>query len=675
MAKKIKSKKSNRLVNIYDTAGLLETMNTESANTFNNAFKGENIGSTIGGLTSGLSGMVGSSLSYFKQDDSDVESALKRLENAKVDSWSNSDLLNEMSNFSAIDEFEKKDFAPSAGQTVGNIFTSMGSGATMGASIGGPWGAVAGAGAGLIKGGIEAIVANANAKKKTEEYNIRRKNAIENAMNNFSARADAIEDLTNSKLASQYFADGGFTSVHGIDFTNGITKINNGGTHEQNPFEGVPMGMDNEGIPNLVEEGEVKYDNYIFSNRLKANKKLLSTYSLPEKYEEKSFADIAKILSKESEERPNDPISKRGLEDSMSKLQQAQEEVRMKKEIKKGKNSFAKGGKLGRLYSGDGSDSQVLHVSPEDPLFSFADASLFDMYSLDHNGTMAPYLVDPLTGNVTQKVVSPIETPTVYKGVVETTTGKTPSELVSEEFKKSSKSNKSNKNTSNWESWLRYAPVLGSALGLGLAHIKDKNPASDRLGEIAQSLRDVDYTPIGNYLTYNPLDRNYYINRKNAEAAATRNALMQSNSPSRNAALLAADYNNQIALGELYRQAEEYNLNQRKAVEEFNRGTNTFNSEMALKAAMANQAQDKNRADLLTKQVVMEAEDKLNREKAISANATSLFDSIGDIGREAVFRQMIASDPSKLYDVLRDGTVVYRGKKDGGYLTIKKRRR
>lgn len=621
MAKKIRSKKSNRLVNIYSDGNLLETLNTESKDTFNNAFKSDNIGSTIGGLVSGLSGMVGSSLSYFNQDNSDIESALKRLENDKVDSWSNADLLNEIGNFSAMDEFEKKDFAPSAGQTVGNIFTSMGSGATMGGSIGGPWGAVAGAGAGLLKGGIEAWVANANAKKKTEKYNTRRQNAIDNAMSNFSARADAIEDLSNSKLASQYFADGGFTSTHGIDFTNGIIEINNGSTHEQNPFEGVPIGMDAEGTPNLVEEGEVIFKNYVFSNRLKANKKLLSTVNLPEKYEEKSFADIAKILSKESEERPNDPISKRGLEDSMSKLQQAQEEVRMKKEIKKSKNKFSKGGNID--YS-KFTYTDVGQVAPEDVLSI-----------TDKDGK--------LIGNID------------------------PSRINSDIFGSKSKS--------NWESWLRYAPVLGSALGLGLAHIKDKNPASDRLGEIAQSLRDVDYTPVGNYLTYNPLDRNYYVNRKNAEAAATRNALMQSNSPARNATLLAADYNNQIALGELYRQAEEYNFNQRKAVEEFNRGTNTFNSEMALKAAMANQAQSKNRADLLTKQVLMEAEDKLNREKAISANATSLFDSIGDIGREAVFRKMIADNPYLLYEALRDGKIDYKGNKDGGYLTIKKRRR
>ena len=666
MTKKIRSKKPNRLVNLYADAGLLETWNKESKDTFNNAFKSDNIGSTIGGLASGLSGMVGSSLSYFNQDNSDVESALRTLENTQANSWDTNSLMNEIKGFSVIDEFEKKDFTPSKEQTVGNIFTSMGSGATMGASIGGPWGAIAGAGAGLLKGSIEAIVANANAKKKAEEYNIRRQNAIDSAMDNFSTRAEAIEDLTNSKLASQYFADGGFTSTHGIDFTNGITEINNGGTHEQNPLEGVPMGMDNEGIPNLVEEGEVKYDNYIFSNRLKANKKLLSTYSLPEKYGEKSFADIAKILSKESEERPNDPISKRGLEDSMSKLQQAQEEVRMKKELRKNKNSFAEGGKLGRLYKGPGKYPNILEG------FSYIPETFMGWKTLaDSIGrTYTPATVNNVLGLYPKTDVPRYTEDNVLKGMplmgVPELTKFVPSENSPEE--------KDSTKKSNWESWLRYAPVLGSALGLGLAHIKDKNPASDRLGEIAQSLRDVDYTPVGNYLTYNPLDRKDYINRKNAEAAATRNALMQSNSPSRNATLLAADYNNQIALGELYRQAEEYNLNQRKAVEEFNRGTNTFNSEMALKAAMANQAQDKARADLLTKQVVMEAEDKLNREKAMSANATSLFDSIGDIGREAVFRQM-ADNPYLLYKALRDGRMDYKGGKDGGYLTIKKGRR
>jgi hypothetical protein len=73
----------------------------------------------------------------------------------------------------------------------------------------------------------------------------------------------------------------------------------------------------------MVEEGEVKYNNYIFSNRLKAKKEDLQAFNLPEKYEGKTYADIAKILSKESEERPNDPISKRTLDNHLNKLTQA----------------------------------------------------------------------------------------------------------------------------------------------------------------------------------------------------------------------------------------------------------------------------------------------------------------------------------------------------------------
>ena len=45
--------------------------------------------------------------------------------------------------------------------------------------------------------------------------------------------------------------------THGANFDTGLTLIGNGGTHEENPNEGVPMGMDSEGIPNLVEEDEV----------------------------------------------------------------------------------------------------------------------------------------------------------------------------------------------------------------------------------------------------------------------------------------------------------------------------------------------------------------------------------------------------------------------------------
>ena len=60
-------------------------------------------------------------------------------------------------------------------------------------------------------------------------------------------------------------AMGGFTNTHGAQ---DIIPIENGGTHEENPYGGVPMGVGQNGKINTVEEGEVKFGDYIFSNRL-----------------------------------------------------------------------------------------------------------------------------------------------------------------------------------------------------------------------------------------------------------------------------------------------------------------------------------------------------------------------------------------------------------------------
>lgn len=151
-------------------------------------------------------------------------------------------------------------------------------------------------------------------------------------------------------------AFGGELNTQGGDFTNGLTYIDNGGSHETNPFEGVQMGVDNEGIPNLVEEGEVVFDDYVFSNRMRVPKSLKTKY----KIKGDTFADAAKELSRESDERPNDPISKRGLQAFMSALANGQEEMRIKDEDRK-MNRYAKGGRLGNLFDGTGNKSNRLN--------------------------------------------------------------------------------------------------------------------------------------------------------------------------------------------------------------------------------------------------------------------------------------------------------------------------
>ena len=51
-----------------------------------------------------------------------------------------------------------------------------------------------------------------------------------------------------------------------------VTKYNEGGSHEENPHGGVPIGQGKNGKMNTVEEGEASYESdegkYIFSNRI-----------------------------------------------------------------------------------------------------------------------------------------------------------------------------------------------------------------------------------------------------------------------------------------------------------------------------------------------------------------------------------------------------------------------
>ena len=429
-----------------------------------------------------------------------------------------------------------------------------------------------------------------------------------NAIANFTAYGGPID------IGRNMFNRGGIMHQHGGDFSNGLIFIDNGGTHEQNPFEGVQMGIDAQGIPNMVEEGEVVWNDYVFSNRLKPTKEFKDKY----KVKGDTFADVAKEMQKESEERPNDPISKRGLEDSMMKLQIEQEDIRMKDSRRGSKNLFEIGGSK----------------APELPSLKWLQQSV-DKWMLDRS----------------------------KRGIK----GVTPRHLQIPE---------PGFNLSD----LRYAPAVGSAIGAATSLLsKPDYTPSDAVLEAANQIGNytpISYNPIGNYLSYNPFDRNYYTNKLNAQAGATRRAIMNTSNPSRNAALLAADYNAQGKLGDLARQAEEYNLAQRQAVEQFNRGTNQANAEMGLKAAMANQetalkARSSRLSGIAQAMQMRDAIDN-RRSASISSNLTNLFNNLGNIGKEEYMMDIIRKNPSILYDWLGN----YKGPKaNGGYLTIKKKSR
>lgn len=452
-----------------------------------------------------------------------------------------------------------------------------------------------------------------------------------------------------------HHAFGGDLLTHGAEWDNGLRIIGNGGTHEENPMEGVPMGMDTEGTPNLVEQGEVIFNDYVFSNRIFADGGLLESFNLPKSYDGYSFAAIAEKLGEESKERPNDPISKRGLLSSMFRLQQAQETVRQQSQVGQEGVQYAHGGRMGTLFDGFGDMPNSLNG--------------VDYRDWQDYGTL----------------LEPINAEDLWN-----------ESMVGAE--------KGDTDKSSNLTWLRYAPAVGAAIGLGQnLFSRPDYTSADTILEAANQAGNytpVGYTPIGNYLQYRPFDRNFYLNKLNAQAGATRRAIMNTTSPSRNAALLAADYNAQGRLGDLARQAEEYNLAQRQAVETFNRGTDMTNAEMGLKAAMANQeaalrARSSRLSGVAQAMAVRDAVDA-RRGASMSANLTNFFNSLGDIGREEYSRNMIMSNPALYYSIDTKGNVTYKNgyenlseaekkevrdaankakkkKAKGGYLTIKKK--
>ena len=413
--------------------------------------------------------------------------------------------------------------------------------------------------------------------------------------------------------------------TNGGVFSDGVTVVGEGGSHEENPLTGVPMGVAPDGQPNLVEEGEVIFNDYVFSNRLHPSEELLKSVNLPSKYKDNTFASIAEKINKEPKERPYDPIARRGLLANMSKLMQAQEEVKAIKEAKTEGRQFA--------YGGDTDwDPTLLDDSP----FTWED------YVAAQGGTDT----EP---NDTQ----PSST---RKGI--------------------------------GLDALRYAPALGAGVGVisdlfGWTNKPDYSNA-DMIVDAVSGLPTIEAEPIGNYLSYNPFDRDFYINKLNQQSSATRRALQNTSGGNRlnaQAGILAADYNYGQSIGDLARQAEEYNLAQRERVESFNRGTNQYNSESALRAAGMNQQNGEMKLRAIMQAAGMREEVGARSSAAKSANLTNFFDSLGDIGREEFSRNMIESNPALGYTIDRSGKVRYKKPKSGtkskkkskgGYLTYGK---
>ena len=220
----------------------------------------------------------------------------------------------------------------------------------------GPWGAAIGA---VIGGGssiIGSIIGRNKADNAADEANEKIERANNRRIHNLIAAAERVDKENDLRILQNMGANGGKLNMgfglrnpfimpdgtanplfrafgggltHGSDWDTGINWVNEGGSHGENPLGGVQMGVDEQGVPNLVEEGEAIWNgDYVFSKRMKVPKKLAKKYGLGG---DMTFADAIAKLTKDSEERPLSNIDRATNDHILGEFADSQEELRMAK--------------------------------------------------------------------------------------------------------------------------------------------------------------------------------------------------------------------------------------------------------------------------------------------------------------------------------------------------------
>ena len=438
--------------------------------------------------------------------------------------------------------------------------------------------------------GSEGILSNKAsnlAKALNSKIDLANKRAY---MGLFNTAANISKNNALSALASSY-ALGGQLS-HGGIFDDAFITIDSGGTHETNPNNGVPIGVDPSGIPNLVEEGEVIWNDYVFSNRLKVPNKVKKKYGLKDN---STFAEAIKKFTKESEELPHDPITRRGMDAIASELAEVQEGERVKKDNSNVGNMFEGGGFVERLKE-IAADKRLLQK------VNFYPASATDLLNAKR------YSSTPVT--------------------METLNPKLPDPIKQDP--------------------LRYVPIAASSAAVLNDFLGGNKPDYSNLSTyenaIKRSYRPITARRINSYLTYKPFDVERPINALNANTAASRRAILDNSGGNRATALtglfaLDRGYNNSI--GDLYDKAFATNLTNRAKVEEYNRATDTYNNDQATKADMFN-------TELLGKQASMYGQLASAKQRILEANRlermnnlTNFITNLSNLGRENTDRDTL----------------------------------
>lgn len=452
-----------------------------------------------------------------------------------------------------------------------------GAGAALGSALGswaGPAGAAIGALLGVAAGGITGAIKKSNAEKRAESMNVTNSFLNQQANNEFNNTATNI--ATNNWLNTM--KQNSFEFGGALNQASPYTEYNAGGSHQSNPLGGIMVGIGTNGLPNKVEEGEVKYKDYVFSNKTKPSKEFQKHY----KIKDKTFAEIFKTYMKAAKETENDPITKKGTEQFAKALMMEQEKVKQMEaaaqqqalqeqqaalyqnpdatiptesssEVPQDANLFVEGGKLKNFFKNWGTEKNDF-----DPI---NDGNMLTM------STLIPQGISVIDSLLTQPDYS----------------------------------------------------------------------AADAIAEAGRNLSYVTPIILTDRMEYTPVDTNRYLSSLRNNAAANRNQIRDIAGANRVAAMAALQGSNRdqvTAIGELMPQLEAMNEARRNQAIQFNAGINAQNAAARAQADAHNMHVEQAKYNAtLQALAAKEAEDKLNAQQR-NQNLTSFVTNLGALGTE-----------------------------------------
>lgn len=612
-------------------------------------------GGVMDKVTSGLSGasaLMNSTFDILNSGKEEYKYDLDNYRNLMSQSGSVKS-LDDLSNIYTSIQDPNKDILMDGKEQGKHIASQTLTGITTGMSVGGPWGALVGG----IVGAGSGIVSSVIGKNKANDRYLESKKMEELAKKSVINNMKGIQYQNSLQAASNYSKFGGPLHTKGGIFDTGLSFIDEGYTHEDNMYGGVPMGVDPEGNPNLVEEGEVVLNSngqkYVFSNSVYATEDILAQFGLPKKYANASYAYIADKATKEEMETPNDPISKRSLDDKMMRIIQAQEMTKAKQNKNKKK--------LGNIFKTGGITA---------PSFDFKLPSKTLAERLYGNKEQFKLEVP----DVSELSLIPKEETPIYKASAEDVIPALKRDIYT------APNTKVSKDTSEGsESLARYASIINTGLGLFENRKPDMTGADMIARERAKEV-PIGYSPLTHYMTPKPFDRAFYLNKMYGNAAGSRASIRNSagNRAQALGTLVASDYNTLGAVGDLNRQAEEYNYNNYKDVLDFNRATDIQNLNTAVQANSQRLQQRSLNADLAVKEAALRDAAIAAVGQARSNNRNAFAEDLSNIGRENFIFDMINKNSGLIYQLDKDGSTVLKNastKKCGGKMLTKKRRK